>query len=148
MVRAPDYRLEGPGFESRYRQVGGSVLIHPPCRNLGYFVHPISTCTCQPGRVGQQHQQAKHNKVMAPQSPATPKTSMTKEPALVNYDYVQGANNLWVKNIRQKSVTRLNVATYNVRTLLRDEHIQELEEEFRKTGLVWAVKKKPPTIPF
>ena len=32
------------------------------------------------------------------------------------------------------TVSRLNITTYNVRTLLRDEHTQELEEEFRETG--------------
>ena len=48
MVRVPDSRLEGPGFESRCRQVGGSVLIQPPFRNLGNFVHPISPAPSNP----------------------------------------------------------------------------------------------------
>ena len=36
-------------------------------------------------------------------------------------------------------VSRLKIATYNVRTLLRDEHIQELEDELRETRLVGDV---------
>ena len=35
--------------------------------------------------------------------------------------------------------SRLKIATYNIKTLLRDEHIQELEDELRETGLVWGV---------
>ena len=50
-----------------------------------------------------------------------------------------GAKNLWAKKSRQKRVSRLKIATYNVRTLLRDEHIQELEEELRETRLVWDI---------
>ena len=52
---------------------------------------------------------------------------------------VGGAKNLWVKKNRRNRVNRLKIATYNVRTLLRDEHIQELEEELRETRLVWDV---------
>ena len=51
----------------------------------------------------------------------------------------KGAKNLWVKNIRRKRVNRLKIATYNVRILLRDEHMQELEEERRETRLIWDV---------
>ncbi len=40
---------------------------------------------------------------------------------------------------RRNRVSRLKIATYNIRTLLRDEHIQELDEELRKTRLVWDV---------
>ena len=29
---------------------------------------------------------------------------------------------------------RLKIATYNVRTLLKDEHVQELEEELKENG--------------
>jgi len=39
----------------------------------------------------------------------------------------------------RKRVGRLNIATYGVNTLLRDEHIQQLEDEFRETRLVWDV---------
>ena len=34
-------------------------------------------------------------------------------------------------------VSRLKIATYNVRILLRDEHVQELEEDLGETRLVW-----------
>ena len=37
-----------------------------------------------------------------------------------------GATNLWVKKTRRKGVGRLKIATYNFKTLLRDEHVQEL----------------------
>ena len=37
-VRVPDSQLEG--FESCRKQVGGSVMIHPPCQNVDNFVHP------------------------------------------------------------------------------------------------------------
>ena len=50
-----------------------------------------------------------------------------------------GAKNLWVKMSRRKRVSRLDIATYNVTTLLTDKHIQELEEELKKTRLVWDV---------
>ena len=51
----------------------------------------------------------------------------------------RGAKNVWVTNSRRKNVSRQKIATYNVRTLLRDEHIQELEEDLRETRLVWDV---------
>ena len=50
-----------------------------------------------------------------------------------------GAENIWVKISRRKMVNRLTIATYNVRTLLRDGHIQELEEELREIRLIWDV---------
>ena len=34
------------------------------------------------------------------------------------------AKNLSVKKTRRKRVSRLKIASYNVRTLLRDEHVQ------------------------
>ena len=43
------------------------------------------------------------------------------------------------KNSHRKRVSRLKVATYNVRTLLRHEHIQEFEYELRETRLIWDV---------
>ena len=36
-------------------------------------------------------------------------------------------------------VISLKSATYNVRTLLRDEHIQEVEKELKETRLAWDV---------
>ena len=39
-----------------------------------------------------------------------------------------GAKNLWVKKNHNTMGERLRIATYNVRTLLKDEHVQELEE--------------------
>ena len=143
MVRVPDSRLEGPGFESRCRQVDGSVLIQPPCRNLGNFVHPMlpvpSNPHCPAWKGRPTTPACKVLQSHCPNSPAAPKESMTKEAALVNQDYVQGAKNLWVKKSRRKRVRRLKIATYNVRTILSDEHIRELEEELRETRMVWDV---------
>ena len=39
--------------------------------------------------------------------------------------------NLWIKNSHHTMGERLKFATYNVRTLLKDEHVQELEEELK-----------------
>ena len=44
-----------------------------------------------------------------------------------------------VKKSHRKRVSKLKIATYIVRTLLRDKHIQKLEEELRETRLVWDV---------
>lgn len=49
-----------------------------------------------------------------------------------------GAKNLWVKKSHRK-ITRLKIATYNVRTLLKDEQIHELEQELQDNKLVWDV---------
>ena len=49
------------------------------------------------------------------------------------------AKYLWVKTSHHKGVGRLKIATYNVRSLLRNEQIQELEEELRETRFVWDV---------
>ena len=46
-----------------------------------------------------------------------------------------GARNLWVKKSRRKRVSRQKIATYYVRILLRDEHIQALEEELMEIRL-------------
>ncbi|MEG7522154.1 MAG: hypothetical protein M3H12_03525 [Chromatiales bacterium] len=45
--------------------------------------------------------------------------------------------NIWVKKSRRKRVNRIKIATNNVRTLLRDEQIQDMEVEFKETILVW-----------
>ena len=94
MVKVPDSRLEVPEFESRCRQVGGSVLIQPPCRKVGKFVHPISPVPSNPpwpawnGRPTTPACKALQS--YGPQSPASSKESMTKAAALVHCDYVQG----------------------------------------------------------
>ena len=33
----------------------------------------------------------------------------------------------------------LKIATYNVRTLLKDEHVQELEDELKENNMKWDV---------
>ena len=75
--------LEEPGFKSRCRQVGSSVLVQPPCRNLGNFIHPISPAPSNPhwpAWKGRPTPLQSHG----PQSPMPPKESMTKEAAEVN----------------------------------------------------------------
>ena len=74
-----------------------------------------------------------------PHSPAAPKESMTIDQGVGSSQLGRGAGGakkLWVKKSRRKRVSRLRIATYNVRTLLRDEHILELEEKLRETRLV------------
>ena len=44
-----------------------------------------------------------------------------------------GANILWVKKNHDTRGERLKIATYNVRTLLKDEHVQVLEEVLKET---------------
>ena len=41
------------------------------------------------------------------------------------------------KNHQNKEI--LKIATYNVRTLSKDEHVQELEEELKETNIKWDV---------
>jgi len=41
------------------------------------------------------------------------------------------------QEVQPNRVNRLKIATYTVRTLLSDGHIQEPEEELRETKLVW-----------
>ena len=48
---------------------------------------------------------------------------------------MQGSKKLWVKTSIRKSVNKLKIDPNNVRTLLRDEQIQELEEELIETRL-------------
>ena len=50
-----------------------------------------------------------------------------------------GAKNLWVKKNHHTRGERLKIATYNVRTLLKDEHLQELEEELKENNTKWDV---------
>ena len=50
-----------------------------------------------------------------------------------------GANNLWVKKNYYTRGEQLKIATYNVRTFLKDEHVQELEEELKENNMKWDV---------
>ena len=59
-----------------------------------------------------------------------------------------GAKNPWVKKNHQKKEEKkkkhqqkeiLKIATYNVRTLSKDEHVQELEEELKEMNIKWDV---------
>ena len=49
-----------------------------------------------------------------------------------------GAKNLWVKKNHHTRGDRLKIATYNARTLLTDEYVQELEEELKENNMKWA----------
>ena len=46
-----------------------------------------------------------------------------------------GAKNIWVKKNHHTRGERLKMATYNVRTLLKYEHVQELEEELKENNM-------------
>ena len=50
-----------------------------------------------------------------------------------------GAKNTWVNKNHHTRRERLKIATYNVRTLLKDEHVQELEEELKENNMKWDV---------
>ena len=47
--------------------------------------------------------------------------------------------NLWIKKNHHTRGERLKIATYNVRTLLKDKHVQELEEELKENNMKWDV---------
>ena len=47
--------------------------------------------------------------------------------------------NIWVKKNHHTRGERLKIATYNARTLLKDEHGQELEEELKENNMKWDV---------
>ena len=49
------------------------------------------------------------------------------------------AQNIWVKKNHHTEGERLKIATYNIRTLLKDEHVQELEEELKENNMKWDV---------
>ena len=44
-----------------------------------------------------------------------------------------GDNIIWVKKNHDTRRERLQIATYNVKTLLKDEHVQVLEEVLKET---------------
>ena len=46
---------------------------------------------------------------------------------------------MWVKKNHNTRGERLKIATYNVRTLLKYEHVQELEEELKENNMKWDV---------
>ena len=50
-----------------------------------------------------------------------------------------GATNLWVKKNHHTRGERLKIATYNVRTLLKDEHVQELEDELKENQTHYTI---------
>ena len=53
--------------------------------------------------------------------------------------YTGSAKNLWVKKNHHTMGERMKIATYNVRTLLKDEHVQELEEELKENNMKWEL---------
>ena len=50
-----------------------------------------------------------------------------------------GAKNIWLKKNHHTRRERLKIATYYVITLLKDEHVQELEEELKENNKKWDV---------
>ena len=91
---------------------------------MSNFIHPISPAPSNP------------HKDMAPKPSGTERVHDQGGGCGQLELRAGGAKNLWVKKSRRKRVIRLKIATYNVRTLLRDKHIQELEEERTETMLL------------
>ena len=112
MVSVPDLRLEEPGFESRCPQVGGSILIQV----ISFIICrlPLPIRTGQRGRVGQQHQHAKHYRAMAAVLNGTERVHDQGGGFGQLGIRAGGAKNPWVKTSHRKRVRRLNIATYNV----------------------------------
>ena len=50
-----------------------------------------------------------------------------------------GAKNIWVKKNHHTRGERLKIATNNVRTLIKDEHLQEREDEMKGNNMKWDV---------
>ena len=50
-----------------------------------------------------------------------------------------GAKNILVKKNHHTRGERLKIAKYNVRTLLKDEHVQEMEDELKENNMKWDV---------
>ena len=50
-----------------------------------------------------------------------------------------GSKNIWVKKNHHTGGERPKIATYNVITLLKDEHVQELEDELKENNMKWDV---------
>ena len=53
--------------------------------------------------------------------------------------HTEGTKTIWINTSHHTRRERLKVATYNVRTLLKDEHGQELEEGLKGNNTEWDV---------
>ena len=92
----------------------------------------------QRGRVGHENQHASTNKPRPPVPSSMDVCELgggSGPPRL----HTGGAKNLWVKKNHHTRGERLKIATYNVRTLLKDEHVQELEDELKENNIKWDV---------
>ena len=99
------------------------------CRNLGNFVHPTSPAlSFQPALTNNTSMQS----TTKPWSPVPSGTERVHDQGAGTGQQglrAGGAKNLWINMSRRKRVSRLKIATYNIRTLLRDERIQKHEED-------------------
>ena len=50
-----------------------------------------------------------------------------------------GAKNLWVKKNHHTREDRRKIVIYNVRTLLNDEHVHEVDDELKENNMKWDV---------
>ena len=57
----------------------------------------------------------------------------------VHRDYIQGVLRIPGSRTTSQGEGRLKIATYKVRALLRDEYVQELEEELKENNIKWEV---------
>ena len=84
---------------------------------------PLPTRMGQRGRVCHENQHAKYKYAKAPVPSSMDVCDLGRgsgPPRL----HKGGAKNIWVKKNHHTRGERLKIATYNVRTLLKDEHVQ------------------------
>ena len=126
--RTPDYRDRGSNLVAG-RWFGTDTAT--------VSILTLPTNTGQGGMVGEQYQHAMHYNPMAPVASGTEGVGGGGSGQLGLR--AGGSNNLWVTKSRRQRVSRLKIARYTVRTLPRDEHIHELEEELMEARLVWDI---------
>ena len=68
--------------------------------------------------------------------PPVPSSMYVCDPGGGSRLHTGGAKNFWVKKNHHTTGERLKIATYNVRTLLKDEHVQELEVNNMKWDVI------------
>ena len=128
--------LEGSGFESQCRQEEGAHSHRVETWTISITLYRLPL----PTRTGQRGANTIMQSTPKPWPPVPSDTERVHDQGGSSGQRAGGAKNLWVKWSHQNRVSKLRVATYNIRTLLRDEHIQELEEERRETVLVWYLR--------
>ncbi|XP_072028100.1 uncharacterized protein [Amphiura filiformis] len=125
----PGSLIDKAGFRSRNR-TPGSLPWKPAFSTLSCLLDKICDIRhC--GRVGPTNQHDRHKKAKAP----VPSSSFAPDQGGGSSKQgVGGAKNPWVRTGHQWNLT---IATYNVRSLLQEERLVELEEELE--GVKWDI---------